>query len=405
MLSILQFFNLVIPLFSVPHLMKVLTPELYGLVSFSVGMCSMFLILIDFGFNFSATRDISKNDKSKEKVIEIFSTALVIKFFLFLISIPILLTLVYFNSKLYLNWKLHFITFSNVIGLVFYPIFVFQGLGKIRIIVYLNLIIKSISTLAIVFFINEKSDYILFPIINSLSNLLLAILSMLYLYTIGYYFKFNCVNNIKKSFINSLNIFLSNIVTSVYTSSTTFFLGFLTSNVNVGYFSAAEKFIQVLKAIFSPLSQALFPFFSKKIDDLKGFRKNIVSISVVFVILTLPPCILINFYSYEIINRLIGPDYLYSSRILKIMSFIPVFVSISNAFSILGLINLGREFLIMRYTFLIAIFHSLHFYLFTINYGVLGSGASLLFTEFSISIGSVYNFFKYTKYTNEVENT
>ena len=186
MLSILQFFNLVIPLFSIPHLMKVLTPELYDLVSFSVAMSSMFLILIDFGFNFSATRDISKNEKSKEKVIEIFSTVLVIKLLLFLISIPILLTLIYFNSKLYLHWNLHFITFSNVVGLVFYPLFIFQGVGKIRIIVYLNVIIKVISTLIVIFFINEKSDYLLFPIINSISNLLLAILSLFYLYRIGY---------------------------------------------------------------------------------------------------------------------------------------------------------------------------------------------------------------------------
>ena len=74
-LAVLQVFNLAIPLVTLPYLITVLGRENYGLIVFSQTLVSYFLILINFGFNIIATKEVSLHRDDEKKLSKNFSAS------------------------------------------------------------------------------------------------------------------------------------------------------------------------------------------------------------------------------------------------------------------------------------------------------------------------------------------
>lgn len=347
-LSVLQGANYILPLITLPYLVRVLGPEKFGLIAFAQAFIQYFNILTDYGFNLSATREISIYRDNKEKVSEIFSSVIMIKLGLMIISLLILSVLVFTIPKFKNDWLIYFFTFGMVLGNVLFPVWFFQGMERMKYITFLNIMARLIFTISIFIFIRKVQDYIYVPLISSLGTITAGVLGLWVIYK-NFKVNFTLPNleSIKYQLKEGWYIFISTVSISLYTTSNTFILGIFTNNTIVGYYAAAEKIIKAIQGLLSPISQTVYPHISKLASESKeralNFIRKLVKIvgSISFII-----SLSIFIFANLIVNIILGPQYQQSIIVLRILAFLPFIIGLSNIFGIQTMLtfNLKRAF-------------------------------------------------------------
>lgn len=335
-LSGLQIAGYILPLITLPYLVRVLGPEKYGLIAFATAFVTYFQLLTNYGFNLSATREISIHRNNKDKISEIFSSVIIIKSLLMIVSLILLIIVVFTFSQFKNDWLIYLLTFGMVVGNVLFPIWFFQGIEKMKYITILNVLAQVIFTISIFIFIKSPNDYIFVPLINSLGILIAGIWGFkiaLKSYDINLILP--PIFIIKSHFKEGWHVFLSTAAISLYTTSNTFILGVFTNTVIVSYYAVAEKIILAVIGLLNPISQAIYPHISKVVINSK--EKGIVfirKITKIIGILGLVLSLLLFIFAGLIINILFGSQFSESITVLRILSFLPLIVGLSNVFGI-----------------------------------------------------------------------
>jgi len=339
-LSTLQIANYIFPLITVPYLVRVLGPEKYGLIAFAQAFMQYFNIFTTYGFNFSATREISINRGDINKVSQIFNTVMLIKFIFLFISLIVIVLVTLSFSKFKGDWLIYFFSFGVVIGNMLFPVWFFQGVEKMKYITILNVISRIFFTLLIFLFIKEQQDYLYVPLINSFGFLITG-LSGFYLA----YNRFNIklvipgISSIKYQLKEGFHVFMSMLSISLYTTSNTFILGFFTNNAVVGYYAAAEKIIRLILQLVRPFTQAMFPYISRLAHESKERAINTLNKLLHFVLpIFFLIFIFVNIFVNKIVYIILGNQYTESISILRILSLLLLIIPVASIFANLSIL-------------------------------------------------------------------
>jgi len=347
-LSGLQAVNYLLPLITLPYLVRVLGPEKFGLIVFAQSFIEYFIILTDYGFNLSATREISIHRNNKEKVCKIFSSVMTVKFLLGILSFIILALILIFIPKFRNDQLIYLFTFGMVLGNILFPVWFFQGMERMKYITILNIIAKGIFTVCIFIFIRKMADYLYVPLINSMGFLVAGGLSLrIVSKNFGIKFILPSFEAIKHQLKEGWHVFISTVAISLYTVSNAFILGLFTNNTIVGYYSAAEKIVRAVQGLLTPVSQTVYPYISKLASESKERALSFIRKLVVFVgsgsfIISL----LIFILAAPIVDIVLGSQYQSSIIVLQILAFLPFIIGLSNIFGIQTMLtfNLKKDF-------------------------------------------------------------
>lgn len=384
----LQGLTYILPLITFPYLTRVLGPENYGLIAFATAFIAYFQIFTDYGFNLSATREISINREDKRKVSEIFSSVMVTKTLLMIISFIIMTIVVFSFDKFRSNWILYLFTFGLVIGNLLMPSWFFQGMEKLKYISILNIGTLLIYTASIFIFIRHPSDYIYVPLINSIGTITIGIVALRIIKKdFGLNFVLPCTKDIKDQMQKGWNLFISTLGISLYTTSNTFILGFFVSSTIVGYYAVAETLMKALQGLISPISQSIYPYFSKlQSNNSLRAKSELKKILIIIGVLSLTLSIVLVFCAPLIIKILAGTKYLHSIPLLQVMVFIVFAVGVNNILGIQGLVAFGYEKHFSKIVIFAGLLHLLILLSLIFLLGSLGAAIAVVTTELIICV-------------------
>ena len=391
-LSLLQIANMLLPLVTLPYLVRVLGTEKFGLVIFAQSFAVFFNLFVEFGFNLSATREVAVHRKDEPKINAIFSGVMLIKILLVLSSFLILSLLVFLIPRLHADWEIFLLSFGIVIGQALFPLWYFQGIEKMSVISIINVSAKLIFTVLILFLIKDEDDYLLVPVFNSI-GFIVAGLFGLYWALRNIKLVIPRIVDMRILFLDSTNLFVSNLSTSLYTYSNIIILGALTNNTLVGIYSSMEKLILAIKGLFTPLFQAIFPYLSgRNTAETVTFVKKLIR-PLLLVGLLITSVILI--FAEDILNLIYNdPQINNYSDVFKILGVIAVFTALNMLFNLLFLTSLKKYRERMKIMIIAGIFNVILGLVLVLKYGIYGMAITAALTELLLLIMGAYYFYK-----------
>lgn len=328
-----------------PYLVRVLGAEYFGLLAIATSVVAYFSIVTNYGFDITATREISINRANKSKIVEIYSSVMILKFAFLLLSFILLSAVVFGIEKFAVNWEIYYLTFLVLIGQVLFPVWFFLGMEEMKYITYLNVVSKAIFTISIFLLVKKQSDYFIVPVLTSLGFLFVGFYSIFLIgKKFGIHFKFQKLAVLKYHLFTGWHIFISNISVTLYTTTTTVLLGFFTNNTIVGYYSIADKLISGIKQLIVPISQTLYPFISRKAEESKEMVLGIIKkISFISISLSFLFTIVLFVFSDELLYFVFGDESKNAIPIFKILTIIPLLVVIDTLFGTLLMLVFKRN--------------------------------------------------------------
>lgn len=390
-LFLLQIASYLFPLVTMPYLARVIGAEGFGHIAIAAAVIMWIQTISDWGFNYTATRDVAKNREDKDKVSHILSNVIWAKFILLFFSFVILLLLIYFVPIFRENYLVILVTFLMVPGHILFPDWFFQALERMKYITILNLLSKLLFTIAIFIFIKEKSDYIYQPLFISLGFILSGIISLYYIF-VKWEYKFY-KPELKDIFVTikgSTNIFINNIAPNLYNSFSVVLLGIYSTSIQNGIYDAGKKFTTIVYNFMNIFTRVFFPYFSRKRQGYKVYAISSILLSVFLVALII---ILAPF----LINIFFGSEFADSVVILRITAVSLIFLMIDSVFGINYLLVKGYDKILRNITIISSIIGFILAFPLVKYYEAIGVAVIYTFTSCLIGVGTMVYAYKMNK--------
>ncbi|WP_424193374.1 flippase [Ampullimonas aquatilis] len=343
-LYVIQAANYLLPLITLPYLIRTLGFENFGVLSYAGNIIQYFVIFTDFGFNLTATREVSINRADSIKLNEIVSSVFVLKFLFLLLSFILFLCLINFFSEAKEHATVFLASFLLVIGNVLFPNWLFQGIEKMPLVTIMNVLPKLITVPAIFYFVKSPGDIATAAIIQSIGNIIGGAIGLLLI-------KANLPNlqfkmPTREVLIRMLNdgkyIFASQLSGLMVNSSHMLILGYFHGAYAVGHYAVAEKIIKAANNAQVPICNAVYPklaalFAKSKSEGFAFIRSMLKWLFPLMLTGSIGLFLLANWVTYLVS----GEHSREVTIILRIMSIIPTSVFLDNLLGTQVLINLG----------------------------------------------------------------
>src|SRR5690606_15004750 len=173
------------------------------------------------------------------------------------------------------------VTMPYLFGNTIFPDWFFQGMERMKYMTYINVSIKLIFMIFIFIFINEASDYWLYPLFQTLGYIISGLIGqwiMVRQYKVRFYWLKS--KTIVHTFKDNMPVFINQFLPNLYNNTSTFLLGIMTNNTLVGIYDAVRKIINLGSTLMDIVSRVFFPFISRRKDAFDKYKTLMTYVGV-----------------------------------------------------------------------------------------------------------------------------
>lgn len=384
-LAFIQSSNVLISIISMPLLIQSIGVDQFGLINLALSVIILLNILVGFGYNLSAPREVAINLSVKKTLSHIVSKVISGKILLACIS-TLLIFVGAFGFNLFPEYQV-ILVFSVLLlfSEATLPLWFFQGMEKMKLVSIANIFSKLLYLMGIVFFIHtpEQSKWV-----NFLMGFFALGINLLLLGYIHWFLKVQfylpSLLTIWSSLKENSLLFFSNLASHISINGGLIILSFFSVAETLGMYSLSERVVMVLRMFPALIIQAVFPtasrLYAEDQPSLYAFLRKVH-------IRVLVGAALISVGTYlaapSIIQILSRSQLDESTQYLKILAFIPFLASL-NVANVTFMLVADLKDMLFRTSWMMCVFMLVVTSILTAKLGGIGLCIGLVSTEIAV---------------------
>lgn len=397
-LAIIQSSNVLISIISMPLLITSIGVDQFGLVNLALSVIILLNILVGFGYNLSAPREVAVNQEDKSNLSNLVSRIFSAK--VLMASLATLFVLVaVFGFDLFREYQL-ILVFSVLLlfSEATLPLWFFQGMEKMKLVSIANIFSKLLFLMGIVFFIHspEQSYWVNFML--GFFGLGINIFLLLYIkFYLQIRFYKPSFTEIFESLKSNILLFLSNLAAHISINGGLIILSFFSAAETLGMYSLAERVVMVLRLFPALIIQAIYPNASKLYQaDEAAFYRFLRKVYIRVLLLGALISSATHFMAPWIIKVLSRSELSESIQFLELLAFIPLLACL-NVGNVTMLLVADLKSLLFKASWMMCLYMVLTSTILTHYFGPLGLCAAIISTEIAVFLICMVLLFKYNR--------
>lgn len=395
--TILTCAGYIFPLITYPYVSRVLGVTNIGTCNFVDSIINYFSIISMMGIGTIGIREVSACGDNIDKRSKAFSSLFWLNGITTFIAALALLIAIFAVPQLSEYKWLMLIGFVKLITNFLSIEWFFRGIENFKYITDRSLFVKCIYVIAVFIFIHSKDDIIAYYLLSSV-----------FITSINAFLNFNYARKfvhlswhgtVFKPYLKSFLILgLYFILTSMYTTFNTAFLGFECGPKEVGYYATATKLFAIILSFYSAFTTVMMPRMSSLLSEgrVQEFKDKLNASEDVLLAFTIPLAMIGFIYAPEIIRIISGKGYEEAIIPMRIIMPLIFIIGYEQVLVIQTLMPLKKDKAIFINSVIGAIVGvSLNIILVPL-YKSMGSSIVWLFSEISVFASAQYFVTKYT---------
>lgn len=339
----IQGLNSLLPLVTLPFILRALRPSGYGSVVFAQALFGYAVLVVEFGFNLHSAREISMARQKPAEIARIYWTTMAAKGLLLVGCGVLIAALVLFVPAFRRDWLVFAASGLLLLGNVAFPQWYLQGLERLREAAATQLLAKIAAAVCLITLVRTPDDTVIAAVFLSGPQVLAVLAAVaLRIRLVPQQSYRPSWGDIRHAYRDSWHLFAATMSTTMYLHTNALVLGLMRGPESVAIYSLANRLTTAVQAFVTPVAQAVFPRASILFAENPGEAWRLVKrIAAVMLPAVGVVSVLLVIYAPVAVKIIGGPSFASVVPVLRVMAFVPVLVTAATFLAQTIMVNIG----------------------------------------------------------------